>query len=601
MLTEGYRLAWESRRVLAAVLLPVVAVALLVTAVLDRFAGERPAVAWAMLGVLVAAWIVGLLAGAGAVVRGLGVMGALRRAVAFLPVFAAWLAAVGGAVYLGMLMVAGTGSVPLVLAVLAAGGLVASRLVLVVASRAIGDRDRPVSWREAGTFLLGGVVVPAFAVYLLPDFVAEVVLLPLLLVAQVGLSSGLHMPRHPAVAADSADAALSADQADPAESAAAGSERVAGRKVRVWPGVAMITVAVLVAGGPAVAGRFGGPVRTNDGGPYGPVAVAWPAGRHPVIVTEAGVWFCDDDLCEEFIDVDGGPSAIGGYATVGIAADGTVVKTAVTGGPDSGGPFLHYARCVPEGCRNAWLPVRANAKEKLDPMVRAEAAGASAPDGALWFFVAAPAEGRERGGYRFRLIRCADMECAEPQRHDIGVTDRSPEDGDRNGTRARLTIGADGRPDAAFWTGLNVLRFSCDPVTCANPRETANDDLPLQGIWSTAGDRSVGYFDGRLFQNGELTTVADGSPDGTGALAVAGSSVYVAAALPTRPERGFHLSIGEPARHWRQTVSRCTGGRCDSVPMDRYDGEPQRELVAVAEDGRILLVRPGRIVLREAP
>ncbi|GAA0429496.1 hypothetical protein Aca07nite_37900 [Actinoplanes capillaceus] len=626
---------------LAAVLLPVVAVELLVTAVLDRFAGDRPAVAAAMLGLLVASWIIGLLAGVGAVVRGLGVAGALRRAVAFLPVVAAWLVAVGGAVYLGMLMVAGSGSVPLVLAVLAAGGLVASRLLLALAARAIGARDRPVSWREAGAFLLGGVVVPALAASLLPGFAADVVLLLFALAAQVGLAAFAHVTEIPAGSATGADAAGSSAGADGAGSSAgadaagsatgadaagplAGADAVgssagsglagsgvaegpvgsrvgAGPGVRVWPGVAMMAVAVLVAGGLAVAGRFGGPVRTNDVGPSGPVAVAWPAGRHPVIVTDAGIWFCDDDLCEEFTDVNGGPSAMGGFAAVGFAADGTVVKTAVTGGPDKGGPFLHYARCVPDGCREAWLPVRASAREKLDPMAWVEAAGAPAPDGSLWFFVAAPAEGGELGRYRFSLIRCADLECAEPRRHDLGVTDRSPEDGYRNGTRARLTIGADGRPDAAFWTGMSVLRFSCDPVTCSNPRKTANAGVAPRGVWTTAGDRIVAYLDQQLFQGGELTTVATGSANGTGGLAVAGPSVYVAAALPGPPDRGFHLSIGEPARHWQQTVWRCTGGTCDSVPMDRYDGEPQHELVAVAEDGRILLVRPGRIVLREAP
>ncbi|MBW6437508.1 hypothetical protein KZ829_27620 [Actinoplanes hulinensis] len=614
MLTEGYRLAWESRRVLVAVLLPVVAVELLVTAVLERFAGDRPVVGWAMLGVLVAAWIVGLLAGVGAVTRGLGVVGALRRAVAFLPVFAAWLVAVGGAVYLGMLMAAGSGWVPLALAVLAAGGLVASRLLLAGVARVVGGRDRPESWREAGTFLLGGVVVPALAASLLPGFAADVVLLPFALAAQVGLAAFAHVTEIPAGSATGADGAGSFAGADAAGSfvgsGPAGSgvaegpvgSRVAARPgVRVWPGVAMMAVAVLVAGGPAVAGRFGGPVRTNDGGPSGPVAVAWPAGRHPVIVTEAGVWFCDDDLCEEFTDVNGGPPAIDGWATVGIGTDGTVVKTAVTGGPDKGGPFLHHARCVPDGCREAWLPVRTSAREKLDPMASVEAAGAPAPDGSLWFFVAAPAEGGELGRYRFSLIRCADLECAEPRRHDLGVTDRSPEDGYRNGTRARLTIGADGRPDAAFWTGMSVLRFSCDPVTCANPRKTADVGVAPRGVWTTAGDQIVAYFDQRLFQGTELTTVATGSANGTGGLAVAGPSVYVAAALPGPPDRGFHLTIGEPARHWQQTVWRCTGPTCDNVPMDRYEGEPRRELLAVAEDGRILLVRPGRIVLREAP
>jgi hypothetical protein len=35
--------------------------------------------------------------------------------------------------------------------------------------------------------------------------------------------------------------------------------------------------------------------------------------------------------------------------------------------------------------------------------------------------------------------------------------------------------------------------------------------------------------------------------------------------------------------------------------MDTYTGEARRELLAVADDGRILVVREDRIVLRETP
>jgi hypothetical protein len=56
-------------------------------------------------------------------------------------------------------------------------------------------------------------------------------------------------------------------------------------------------------------------VRTHDGGPSGAVAVAWPAGQHPVIATISGAWFCDDDLCADVTDVNGGPPAIEGFGT----------------------------------------------------------------------------------------------------------------------------------------------------------------------------------------------------------------------------------------------------------------------------------------------
>jgi hypothetical protein len=222
------------------------------------------------------------------------------------------------------------------------------------------------------------------------------------------------------------------------------------------------------------------------------VAVAWPAGGHPVIVTSGGVWFCDDDLCDRFTDVSGGPLTIDGFGTASVGMDGTVVKTAVTGGPDTGGPFVQYARCVRDGCRQAWLPVRATGREKPGPLgVGAEATGAAAPDGSIWLFVAVPVDGGKHGRYRFQMIRCGDVGCADPQRHDLGFADHTPEDGFPHGRRARLTIGADGRPVASFWLGWNVHRFGCEPVTCAEPRQTVGRATPPDAVWTVAGERAV--------------------------------------------------------------------------------------------------------------
>jgi hypothetical protein len=84
-------------------------------------------------------------------------------------------------------------------------------------------------------------------------------------------------------------------------------------------------------------------------------------------------------------------------------------------------------------------------------------------------------------------------------------------------------------------------------------------------------------------------------------VAVAGPYVYLAGALPSEPESGFHLAIGEPERYWRQTVWRCRGFDCASLPMDLYRGEGRREVLAVAGDGRVLVVRDDRIALLETP
>jgi hypothetical protein len=35
-----------------------------------------------------------------------------------------------------------------------------------------------------------------------------------------------------------------------------------------------------------------------------------------------GVWFCDDDLCDRFTDVSGGPLTIDGFGTASVGVDG---------------------------------------------------------------------------------------------------------------------------------------------------------------------------------------------------------------------------------------------------------------------------------------
>jgi hypothetical protein len=290
--------------------------------------------------------------------------------------------------------------------------LVAVRGLLGVIGWAVGRAARGPSWRDAVLFLLGGVVMPLLlavvadaigisdAPYAGP--LVGVVLIVIALMAQVGLAARPHV-----------------------------SDSVGSARAVWWPGVALVGAAVLAPVGLAVLNPIDLPtVRTHERGPSTAMAVAWPAGGHPVIVTSGGVWFCADDLCNRFTDVSGGPPTIDGFGTASVGVDGTVVKTAVTGGPDTGGPFVQYARCVRDGCRQAWLPVRATVREKPGPLgVGTEAAGAAAPDGAIWLFVAVPVDGGKHGRYRFQMIRCEDVGCADPQRHELGFADHTPADG----------------------------------------------------------------------------------------------------------------------------------------------------------------------------
>lgn len=365
---------------------------------------------------------------------------------------------------------------------------------------------------------------------------------------------------------------------------------------RVWPSVAT-AIAVVLTVGVAVQNPYEAPViRTGQGVGGQPVAVAWPAGQHPVIVTIAGVRYCDDDLCSSFHGVTGSPAAVDGYGTVSIGSDGTVVKAATNGGQDTGGPFVQFARCVREGCRTAYFPVRTSGDDRLDRTANVEVAGAPAPDGAIWFFLAAPVTGGTNGRYRFTLVRCADVDCASPERHELGGIDRTPADGYPDGQRARLMVGADGRPAATFWIGHEIARYTCDPVACANPRLT---EEPTVGTdWAVSRQRTISMLGADVWDGDRRWQLGDSGNGESGAVLVAEDAVYVAAAVSTAPDTGLRVTIGTPPEFQREVVWRCTGADdCERVPLDVYRGAGRREQIAVGSDGRVLVVREDRNVL----
>jgi hypothetical protein len=370
---------------------------------------------------------------------------------------------------------------------------------------------------------------------------------------------------------------------------------------RTWPYALAPALALALSIGIVVQNPYEATaIRTGNGILSDPVAVAWPAGQHPVIVTVGGVRYCDDDRCSSFHGVTGSPAAIDGYSTTTIGADGTVVKAAVGGGPDTGGPFVQYARCVRDGCRTAYFPVRTSAADKLDLTGTIEVTGASAPDGALWFFLAAPIEGGARGRYRFSLIRCA-VTCAGTDRHVLGEIDRTPADGYPDGRRTRLTIGADGRPAAAFWMGYSILRFSCDPLTCAHPRRAEQQGGNPGAVWMSSGERALYFTEVEVSDGAHSWRLHDFATGRSGALAFDGEATYVAAAVLSAPPDGFQVTVGggRPAQFRRETVWRCAGSECVSVPLDTYAGDGRRELLAVGPDGRVLIVRDDRVLLAD--
>ncbi|MGX6603331.1 hypothetical protein ACWKSP_14485 [Micromonosporaceae bacterium Da 78-11] len=633
----GYRLAWARRQQLLSVLLPVLAPVLLGLVLLDLLPdllldrarlviingapvvqdGADAGPAWARLSLIAVFWLLALLAGALAVTgaeRGHAVRPgkAILAAARLLPVPVVLL----GATYLVLKAVAGRFTLVLVLGTLAVAAVMSVRLLIALVAYRLGGsgwahtRGRVTS--TAGAFLTGGVAVPVLVAYLvggLPPTVtlpvaASVIgtlLLTVVLAVQAGLVARICL--------------LPGGSVDPIVLDARLAGLSGGTRRRPWLASAATVLAVLASAGVAVANPLGAPtVQSHQDAPGGAAAVVWPAGRHPVLATMTGAWFCDDDTCAHRDDRNGGPAVMDGRGSVGFSADGSVVlKAALTGGMDNGGPFIHYARCTRDGCPEAWLPVRASAKETFG---WPELAAAVAPDQALWFGLAMPSAEQTPGKatYRITFIRCADARCATPQRHPGGTVERIVDDGSTDGQRARMSIGADGRPVLTVRTGVSAVRVTCDPVTCVAPTSTWGFAGRPDTAWVAPTDPAgqVRTFQPGMLRIGEqiVPLRSDAAPaPRSGALAVDGSRTYLTAAEATvRP--GLHVTVGggaeyesEPPRpqYWQQVLWRCDGPRCRRQVLDGFADTYGQELLAAAPDGRVLIVRQDRILLVSAP
>ncbi|WP_089299132.1 hypothetical protein [Actinoplanes regularis] len=638
----GYQLARTHRRQLLAVLLPVLAVALLVLFLLDVSLGrdqtviingapvvhgdERLSVVRTAL--VVVFWLVGLVAAvlvATGAARGHAVRpgAAIWAAVKRLPVFAVALCAVAAGTILVLRMVVGlaTGMPGLIMVfgVFAVAAVLAARLLIGLLARQFGGFVWAVTTGRvagtAGAFVLGGLVVPAGLAWmfdaplgngLLHPVVTRVigaVLVTALVAAQAGVLTHTYLLRRDelgewgqtAVDPSAVDAGLAELSGDPVR--------------RPWAAAAATVLALLTPAAVAAVNPFRAPtVRSNGDAPGGAVAVVWPTGKHPVIAATFGARFCDDDACERYVSQDHGPGVMDDYGAAAISADGTaVVKAVLTGGLDNGGPFVDFARCTRDGCQEAWVPVRASAKETFG---WPELAVAVAPDQSIWFGLALASENEKPGEANFAitLIRCPDAPCAKPERHRAGTVERLPGDA-VTGPRSSLSIGSDGRPILAVRTGLTANLVTCDPVTCANPRAsstfTGQGDTRWAAPTSLTGP-AVTFAPGQL-RIGERTLPLESGEifPTSAAVTAAGAQVYVTAAEATPPP-GPHVTISTSAgpaepEYWQQVLWRCDQERCSRQTLDYRDTVSGRDVLAVADDGRVLIVGDDRILLVSAP
>ncbi|WP_433833383.1 hypothetical protein ACQP2E_18730 [Actinoplanes sp. CA-015351] len=657
----GYRTALTSARQLLTVLLPILAAALLTLTLLDVLAGrvsdaetiivngmlELPEAGWWRLPVIAAFWLVALSAATLVAIgdeRGYAVRPhrAILAALRHFPVVAAGFVAIVGLTGLALWMVSGIGSgyfsLALVLAVLLTGALTAGRLLIGIAAHQLGGSDWALTRGRvvptAGAFLLGGIVIPLLVSSLGDGLVGRTwaawitgVIASLLVVAvQAGTLAYVYLLQRPASPSLLPSASLSLSQGGSVDLAAVDARLAdysdpdpgSPSRLLTWAGVAAVVLAVLAPGGVALANPFGAPVlRTNDHSTSGPVAVAWPTGQHPVIATMSGAWFCETDLCDRFVDQNGGPSMWSGRGAAGISADGnTVVKATLSGGLDNGGPFIHYARCTRSGCPEAYIPVRRSAREKFE---WAQLGAAVAPDQALWFVLAAAQDKT----FRISFIRCPQIGCKTPQRYDGGTVERLPADDATDDSQIQLTVGADGRPLATVRTGSEASQVTCEPVTCAKPRSAqiwVGDPGSVWAAPATLGGLALSYEQGML-RVGENILNAVGGPQApeTGAV-VARDGVYYATAAEKTTKPGFHVTIGGPgadsvsafdssfdsgaedqagvADYWQQVLWRCSELACTRQPLDTFGfAYSEHEVMAASDDGRVLIVRQDRMLL----
>ncbi|GAA1646496.1 hypothetical protein [Actinoplanes couchii] len=633
----GYQLAVVHGRRLLAVLLPLLTAAMLGLYLLDLLLARQqtvildgypsvPAIedpAWAKSAVVIVFWLIGLTAATTAVAdaergRTTRPRAALTAAIRRLPALVILSAAVAGGTFLLVTAVAGIASempeaiLPLLCGALLLAAVIGARLLIgLIASG--GPERTPTRGRvlsTAGAFVLGGVVIPLAGALLTagpwtvlpPAFLVPLTALVLTFVvaAQAGILA--HIGLLHTAAQDPVDPPLPETESPETETAETEAPR-AGAVRRPWFAVAAVIVVLALPVGVAALNPLGAPVvRSHGDVPSGVAAVAWPAGQHPVIATISGARFCDDDLCDRHVTRNGGPSVYDGYGTAAISTDGTaVVKAALTGGADTGGPFVHYTVCTRSGCPEQWFPVRASAGE---PSGWSDLAAAVAPDQAVWFGLAAVPE-EDANRYEITLIRCPDASCSRPERHRAGTVDRDPEDSFAGRRRISLSIGADGRPVLMIRTGTVATVVTCDPVTCAAPRTTSAFAGTSGTTWDTlAGDPAtvIAFDPGRLQFGEQLITLDSGRTAAwSGAVASEGSHVYATAAEQADPP-GLHVTIstdGEPAEpgYWRQILWRCDQNGCSRQALDGMTESWGREGLAVSGDGQVLIVRQDRILL----
>ncbi|RZU73103.1 hypothetical protein EV384_1500 [Micromonospora kangleipakensis] len=370
-------------------------------------------------------------------------------------------------------------------------------------------------------------------------------------------------------------------------SPASGAE---GRVPR-WAGLGFALVAMLlptlVTGGVVTTG-FLTELSVRPGPlPRNLVALGWPAGRHPVILTYPAIYDCLDDECRATRRTKL-PISLASPEGAVIAADGSVY--ALTGNR------LTY--CDPRRtCRSAPSPLDALAGDWE------AAAIALAPDGQILIGIAAPALDRGDGQLRREdsevgLIRCRDVHCTAPDITRLGVAQNGFADMSSAYYR-RLLVGVDrrGRPVVAYRPtgGSMVWVGRCDTPGCASA-QLALLGSPEQPGLPTEEELASLHFDRLVPPCDRCTSAVSATVDRPG------GGIYAVAITYGRPD--VRVRIGERTLLPRRAVLwSCADYRCWSpreVPLieaqewsSNVPGPSSGDafLLAANPDGRVVVAR----------
>jgi hypothetical protein len=357
-----------------------------------------------------------------------------------------------------------------------------------------------------------------------------------------------------------------------------------GRPARRWA-VVLLSAGVFllptVVTGSVVAAAKVPRVSTSPDLQASPVMqIAWPAGRHPVIVTQNSILDCTDDRCSRYRST---PLPLVSYLPVGgaiVRPDGSVVAL----GDNA------LAICdADRHCEGGWQRYEI-------PALRTSRANAITltPAGDLLIATATPSDDGTRT--RLGIMRCHDPLCATSD--TVGLGDAGPigqHDG-WNGRQLAIRLDSGGRPIVAFTAGSTVDDVSfgwCSSASCEQGKvgSAADGRLPADEVAALYRDliRPCTSVCG-----GEYPGPAVDTPGGRYALEVRHRGPDNTLLQAGRPQDFVETNVLTcPDRSCRQPQRRA---RASLTPMGTSNvpgpGPEEIWLMAASAAGQIILVRP---------